>query len=57
VLGRRLPVLLRVRDQGLGCVEKVAARMAARLGWDAAKTAEQVEHYRGVVARTRLFRQ
>jgi glycerol-3-phosphate dehydrogenase len=57
VLGRRLPVLLRARDQGLGCVETVAARMAARLGWDAARTAREVEHYRNVVAVTRKFRQ
>jgi glycerol-3-phosphate dehydrogenase len=56
VLGRRLPLLLRARDQGLGCVDVVAARMAARLGWSASEQQRQAEHYRGVVARTRLFR-
>jgi glycerol-3-phosphate dehydrogenase len=56
VLGRRVPLLLRARDQGLGCVGQVAARMAARLGWDAARTEREAAHYRNVVARTRLFR-
>jgi glycerol-3-phosphate dehydrogenase len=56
VLGRRVPILLRARDQGLGCVERVARRMAARLGWDAGRTEREVAQYRGVVARTRMFR-
>ncbi len=56
VLGRRLPLLLRARDQGLGACERVARRMAGRLGWDAARTAREVERYRGVVAGTRRFR-
>ncbi|HXU74516.1 MAG TPA: glycerol-3-phosphate dehydrogenase [Polyangia bacterium] len=56
VLGRRLQLLLRARDQGLGCTERVARRMATRLGWDEARTAREIEHYRGVVAGTRRFR-
>jgi glycerol-3-phosphate dehydrogenase len=56
VLGRRLQLLLRARDQGLGCTERVAARMATRLGWDAARTEREIEHYRAVVADTRRFR-
>ena len=57
MLGRRLPLLLRARDQGLGCAERVARRMATRLGWDDARTEREVEHYRKVVAGTRRFRQ
>lgn len=57
VLGRRVPLLLRARDQGLGCVERVARRMAAKLGWDEAKTQAEAAHYRAVVARTRQFRE
>ena len=56
VLARRLPVLLRARDQGLGCAERVAARMAPLLGWSAAQTAAEVAHYRDVVALSRQFR-
>jgi glycerol-3-phosphate dehydrogenase len=56
VLGRRVQLILRARDQGLGCVERVAKRMAPKLGWDDARTKAEIEHYRGVVARTRLFR-
>ncbi len=56
VLGRRLQLLLRARDQGLGCTERVARRMATRLGWDEARTTREIAHYRGVVAGTRRFR-
>jgi glycerol-3-phosphate dehydrogenase len=56
VLGRRLQLLLRARDQGLGCTERVARRMATRLGWDELRTGREVEHYRAVVASTRQFR-
>ncbi|GIW71155.1 MAG: glycerol-3-phosphate dehydrogenase [Planctomycetota bacterium] len=57
VLWRRLGVMLRHRDQGLGVCEEVAARMAALLGWDAARTAREVEAYRAEVARSRRWRQ
>jgi len=56
MLGRRVPLLLRGRDQGLGCSERVARRMATRLGWDEARTAREIESYRKVVADTRRFR-
>ena len=56
VLGRRLPLLLRSRDQGLGCADRVARRMGARLGWDELRTRREAEHYRQVVAGTRRFR-
>ena len=56
VLGRRLQLLLRARDQGLGCTERVARRMATRLGWDEVRTRSEIEHYRAVVASTRQFR-
>ena len=55
VLGRRLPVLIRARDQGLGCAERVAARMAPLLQWTSAQTAAELFHYRGVVALSRQF--
>jgi glycerol-3-phosphate dehydrogenase len=57
VLARRLPVLIRARDQGLGCAERVAQRMAPLLGWSAVEIAAEVEHYREVVALSRQFRQ
>ncbi|HPH29113.1 MAG TPA: glycerol-3-phosphate dehydrogenase/oxidase [Pseudomonadota bacterium] len=56
VLGRRLPLLLRARDQGLFCAAKVAARMAALLDWTPAQTAAELAHYQDVVALSRLFR-
>jgi glycerol-3-phosphate dehydrogenase len=56
VLGRRVPLLLRARDQGLAAAPRVAARMADKLGWDAARTAAEVERYRKIVADTRRFK-
>ncbi len=55
VLARRLPLLIRARDQGLGCVERVAARMAPLLQWTAAQTAAEIAHYRDTVALSRQF--
>jgi glycerol-3-phosphate dehydrogenase len=56
VLGRRVPLLLRARDQGLGCADRVARRMAHKLGWDELRTAREADRYRAVVAGTRRFR-
>ncbi len=56
VLDRRVPLLLRARDQGIACTERVAKRMQTLLGWTEARTAAEIEHYRAVVDRTRLFR-
>ena len=56
VLGRRVPLILRARDQGLGIAPKVAARMAAKLGWSAERTEKELEQYRASVAASRAFR-
>ncbi|MBI3185893.1 MAG: glycerol-3-phosphate dehydrogenase/oxidase [Myxococcales bacterium] len=56
VLSRRVPLLLRGRDQGLAAATAVAERMAKKLGWDGGRTREELERYRAVVADTRRFR-
>ncbi len=56
VISRRIPLVLRARDQGLGIAEKVAARVASKLGWTAERTQAELEKYRAVVASTRSFR-
>ncbi len=56
VLGRRVPLILRARDQGLGVAPKVAQRMAARLGWSAERTEQELARYRATVEATRAFR-
>jgi glycerol-3-phosphate dehydrogenase len=56
VLSRRVPVLLRARDQGLGVAQKVATRMAAGLGWSEERTAEELSCYRAAVDVSRRFR-
>ena len=57
VLSRRLPLLPRARDQGLGCAERVAQRMAAALGWTAERVQAEVRSYQEVVALSRAYRQ
>jgi glycerol-3-phosphate dehydrogenase len=56
VLGRRVPLLLRARDQGLAATPKVAARLAQKLGWSPAETEAQASRYREIVAVTRKFK-
>lgn len=56
VLTRRVPLVLRARDQGLAVAPKVAARMAARLGWSPERVTQELEAYRAVVASSRRFR-
>ncbi len=56
LLSRRLPLLLRGRDQGLNVAEKVAERMGKKLGWTEAQRQAQLEEYRKVVGNSRLFR-
>ena len=56
VLSRRMPLLLRARDQGLSAAPKVAARMAKLLGWTEDKTRREIAAYEAVVATTRAFR-
>lgn len=46
VLARRVPLLLKGRDRGLGAAEAVADRMAQRLGWDRARVDEELSRYR-----------
>jgi glycerol-3-phosphate dehydrogenase len=53
VLERRTRLLLFDVDRGLGGAEAVAALMARRLGWDGARTAQEVESYRHLAASTR----
>jgi glycerol-3-phosphate dehydrogenase len=56
VISRRIPLVLRARDQGLGIAEKVAARVAKKLDWSPERTATELEKYRAVVESTRTFR-
>lgn len=56
VLSRRVPLLLVGREQGLDVAERVAARLAARLGWSADEVARQLAGYQKTVADSRLFR-
>ena len=56
VLSRRVPLLLVGRDQGLDVCERVAHRMAARLGWSADEISRQLAAYRAIVDESRKFR-
>jgi glycerol-3-phosphate dehydrogenase len=56
LLGRRVPLLLMGRDQGLGVAAEVARRMGAQLGWDDAEQARSQAQYEAVVAESRRFR-
>jgi glycerol-3-phosphate dehydrogenase len=53
---RRTQVFFRDRDQGLGCAERVADRMAQILGWDAATRGRELARYRDEVALSRRWR-
>ena len=55
VLERRARLLLFAPDQGLGGIEAVAAIAGARLGWDATRTASEIEAYRRLAASLRSF--
>jgi glycerol-3-phosphate dehydrogenase len=55
VLERRTRILLFEPRQGLDGVEAVAAAMARRLGWEAARTGAEIEHYRRLAAALRSF--
>ncbi|HEV7735725.1 MAG TPA: glycerol-3-phosphate dehydrogenase/oxidase [Candidatus Binatia bacterium] len=56
VLERRLRVLLFDRTQGVEGVEAAAAIVAERLGWDAARTAAEIDGYRRLAASLRSFK-
>jgi glycerol-3-phosphate dehydrogenase len=55
VLERRMRLLLFDVHQGLGEAEAVAALAAGRLGWDAARTAAEIDGYRRLAASLRSF--
>ena len=55
VLERRTRSLSFDRGQGLGGVETVAGIAAARLGWTAARTADEIDGYRRLAASLRSF--
>ena len=56
VLTRRTQLFYKDTDQGLGCAEAVAQRMAKKLGWDEARVAAELASYREDVARSRSWR-
>lgn len=56
VLGRRVPLLLTSRDQGLSLCEEIADRMASLCGWDAALRQRNLEEYRFEVELSRRWR-
>jgi glycerol-3-phosphate dehydrogenase len=56
VLGRRVPLLLVSRDQGLGVVERVADTLGAILGWSAELRTTMIDDYRAEVALSRRWR-
>jgi len=55
VLGRRLPLLLRGRDQGLGCAPRVADRMANLLSWSPEQRQAELDRYLATVELSRQF--
>ncbi len=55
LLERRTRLLLFDPHQGLGGLEAVAALAATRLGWDAARTAAEIDTYRRLAASLRSF--
>jgi len=55
MLTRRLPLVLRGRDQGLNAAPKVAQRMAKALDWDDARVGRELAAFRAVVDRSRAW--
>ena len=56
VLVRRLGLFYEASDQAFDAAARVAVRMAGLLGWDADRTAREVEEYRALVQAHRAFR-
>ncbi len=56
VLGRRVPLLLVGRDQGLGVCERVADILAKQHGWSAELRARMLDEYRAEVDMSRRWR-
>jgi glycerol-3-phosphate dehydrogenase len=50
VLARRTRTAIEVRDRGLAAAPRAAALMAGELGWDEARTRQEVSRYRDIVA-------
>jgi glycerol-3-phosphate dehydrogenase len=50
VLARRTRTAIEVRDRGLAAAPHAAALMAPELGWDAARTSQEVTRFRDAVA-------
>jgi glycerol-3-phosphate dehydrogenase len=57
VLMRRTQIFLKNVDQGLGCCDEVAHRMAERLGWSDEQTTREVLAYQDEVRRSRQWRE
>lgn len=57
VLVRRTQLFFRDHDQGLGCCEAVAERMAALLGWNQDRRVKEVFDYQSEVALSRRWRE
>lgn len=53
---RRTQLYYRDVDQGLGCTDAVAARMATLLAWSAERATREADAYRTEVARSRAWR-
>jgi len=56
VLGRRIPLLLVSRDQGLGAAARVAAMVTAIHGWTADQRAQMIAEFEAEVALSRRWR-
>jgi glycerol-3-phosphate dehydrogenase len=56
VLVRRTTIHLKDFDQGLGCMRRVAAQMRIMLGWDEARSEQEVADYEAEVAKSRAWR-
>jgi glycerol-3-phosphate dehydrogenase len=57
IMIRRTQIFFRDYDQGLGSVEKVAARMAQLIGWSDEEKQESVAHYKAEVALSRRWKE
>jgi glycerol-3-phosphate dehydrogenase len=55
LLERRTRLLLFDPEQGLAAARAVADIAAARLGWDATRTADELDRYRGLASQLRSF--
>ncbi|MHB8872597.1 MAG: glycerol-3-phosphate dehydrogenase/oxidase [Myxococcaceae bacterium] len=56
VLCRRIPLILRSRDQGLSAAPGVAARMAKKLDWSEARVRDELGQYRALADEARKLR-